>query len=178
MSLFTDLKTDYKANPHNLKGKYIACFYRIAHYFKRHRFLLIRIIGLPVVKIYEFSVMWVLGVEIHPRTRIGAGLRVPHGYVIVNPDTVIGKNVMIRQFTTIGNKGVPPWDSPVIGDNVEIGANSALIGKITVGDNVIVGAGTILTKSVPANSVVYGNPIKIRTSAPQDGNDVVLEMVT
>lgn len=168
MSLFTDLKADYQANPYNLKGKYIACFYRIAHYFKRHKSRFVQIIGLPIVKLYEFSVMWVLGVEIDPRTRIGTGLRVPHGYVIVNPDTIIGRNVMIRQFTTIGNKGVPPWDSPVIGDNVEIGANSALIGKISIGDNVIIGAGTILTKSVPANSVVYGNPIKIRLNQPAD----------
>lgn len=161
MSLFKDLKADYQANTHNLKAKFIACFYRISNYFKMHKYLVIKIIGFPVVKLYEFSVMWILGVEIHPRTRIGPGLRVPHGYVIVNPDTVIGNNVMIRQFTTIGNKGFPPWDSPIIGNNVEIGANSALIGKISIGDNVTIGAGTILTKSVPPGSVVYGNPIKI-----------------
>ena len=43
-------------------------------------------------------------------------------------------------------------------DNVSINANSVVIGKITIGDNVVVGAGSVVTKSVPDNCVVVGNP--------------------
>lgn len=49
----------------------------------------------------------------------------------------------------------------VIGNNVFIGMNSIVLLGVKIGDNVIVGAGSVLTKSVPPNSVVAGNPAKI-----------------
>ncbi|MCF6292312.1 MAG: acyltransferase [Robiginitomaculum sp.] len=49
----------------------------------------------------------------------------------------------------------------VLADNVWIGTN-AFVGKgVTIGKNSIVGAGSIVTKDVPANVVVAGNPAKI-----------------
>lgn len=70
----------------------------------------------------------------------------------------IGKNVQIRQCTTIGitNKGCP-----TIGDNVIIGANAVIIGKVTIGDNCTIGAGSVVTKSVDPNCVVAGNPARV-----------------
>ena len=51
--------------------------------------------------------------------------------------------------------------SPVIGDNVNIGSNSCIIGELSIGDNVIIGAGSVVVKDVPSNVVVAGNPAKI-----------------
>lgn len=51
--------------------------------------------------------------------------------------------------------------SPVIGDNVNIGSNSCIIGEISIGDNVIIGAGSIVIKDVPSNVVIAGNPARI-----------------
>ena len=48
----------------------------------------------------------------------------------------------------------------VIGNYVFIGANSIVLPGVNIGDNVIVGAGSVLTKNVPSNSVVAGNPAK------------------
>jgi acetyltransferase-like isoleucine patch superfamily enzyme len=42
-----------------------------------------------------------------------------------------------------------------------IGANATLLPGITVGENAFVGAGSVVTKNVPANAVVVGNPAKI-----------------
>ena len=46
-------------------------------------------------------------------------------------------------------------------DNCMIGANSILMFGITIGPNSIVGAGSVVTKSVPPNSVVAGNPARV-----------------
>lgn len=51
--------------------------------------------------------------------------------------------------------------SPVIGDNVDIGANVVIIGGICIGDNVVIGVGSVVTKDVPKGSVVVGNPARI-----------------
>jgi acetyltransferase-like isoleucine patch superfamily enzyme len=49
----------------------------------------------------------------------------------------------------------------VIGNNVQIGANSIVLPGVTIGDNVIVGALTLVNKDIPNNSVAVGSPFKI-----------------
>jgi len=49
----------------------------------------------------------------------------------------------------------------VIGKNVWIGANSAILPGVKIGDNSVIGAGSTITEDVPAYSVVVGNPAKI-----------------
>lgn len=49
----------------------------------------------------------------------------------------------------------------VIGDNVFIGADSIILPGKKIGNNVIIGAGTIVSKDIPNNTVVVGNPQKI-----------------
>lgn len=74
---------------------------------------------------------------------------------IINADA-IGKNLLIRNTVTIGNNKRD--ERPTIGNNVTVNANSIVVGKISIGDNVIIGAGSVVTKSVPDNCVVVGNP--------------------
>jgi UDP-2-acetamido-3-amino-2,3-dideoxy-glucuronate N-acetyltransferase len=42
-----------------------------------------------------------------------------------------------------------------------IGSNATILCGITIGENALVGAGAVVTKDVPANSIVAGNPAKI-----------------
>jgi len=42
-----------------------------------------------------------------------------------------------------------------------IGSGSTILCKITIGENAIVGAGSVVTKDVPANAIVAGNPAKV-----------------
>lgn len=48
-----------------------------------------------------------------------------------------------------------------IGDYVYIGTHALIMPGVTIGDNVLVAAGSVVTKSVPSNTVVGGNPAKI-----------------
>lgn len=48
-----------------------------------------------------------------------------------------------------------------VGNNVHIGQGAYIMPGVTIGNNVIIGAGSIVTKSIPDNSIAGGNPIKV-----------------
>lgn len=93
----------------------------------------------------------------------GDGLKLEHfGSVIVNPKSRIGKNCIIHGNCCIGSNGGYPDDSPVIGDNVDIGQNAQILGGIRIADNVRIGAGAVVVKDVLMPGVtVVGVPGKI-----------------
>lgn len=93
----------------------------------------------------------------------GEGLKLEHfGSVIVNPKAKIGKNCIIHGNCCIGSDGGYPDDSPVIGDNVDIGQGAQILGGIRIADDVKIGAGAVVVKDVLAPGVtVVGVPGKI-----------------
>ncbi len=60
------------------------------------------------------------------------------------------------------NKGLEYALKVTIGNNVWIGGNVTILPGVTIGDNVTIGAGSVLTKSIPANVVAYGNPCRVQ----------------
>lgn len=92
----------------------------------------------------------------------GEGLVIEHfGSVIVNPKARIGKNCKIHGNCCIGSNGGYPDDSPVIGDNVDIGQGAQILGGIRIADRVRIGAGAIVVKDVLTPGVtVVGVPAK------------------
>ena len=109
------------------------------------------------------AILWKLRnqqqIQILRKTKIGYGLYISHGGpVVVNPSTVIGNNCNLSQFVTIGsNEG----KAAVIGDNVYIGPNTCIVEDVCIGDNATIGAGSVVTKSIPANSIAVGNPCRV-----------------
>ena len=49
-----------------------------------------------------------------------------------------------------------------IGNNVWIGGNTTILPGVEIGDNTVIGAGSVVTKSIPANVVAYGNPCRVQ----------------
>jgi putative colanic acid biosynthesis acetyltransferase WcaB len=69
----------------------------------------------------------------------------------------------VRQGVTIGNKTLSDGslsNSPVIGNNVELGASVIILGEITIGHNVTIGAGTVVTNSITDNKTVVGTKFR------------------
>ena len=99
------------------------------------------------------------GLQISPNTRIGYGLYIGHGFgTIVNSTAVIGNNVNLSQFSTIGsNKN----KAATIGDNVYIGPSVCIVENVSIGSNASIGAGSVVVKDVPKNCTVAGVPARV-----------------
>ncbi|MGU7763433.1 serine acetyltransferase [Enterobacter hormaechei] len=100
------------------------------------------------------------GADISIEAHIGAGMKLNHYIgIVIRSECIIGKNANIRQNTTIGRKSSDGViGMTIIGDNVDIGAHSCIIGDINIGNNVTIGAMTFVNKDIPDNTVVY-NPV-------------------
>lgn len=72
----------------------------------------------------------------------------------------VGYGCVFRNNTTLGNKKLDDgtYARPYLKNNVDIGPNVVIIGGVTIGNNVIIGAGAVVTKDVPDNCIVAGNP--------------------
>lgn len=161
MGFVTLLKKDWRGNRGNSKGFIFILLFRASHFFASGNILL-RIIGLPVRIFYKFFVRWILGIDIPDITKIGGGFCVWHGQgLIIHGDCVIGEFVSVRHNTTIGQKR-DDGGVPVIGNNVNISTQCVVIGEITIGDNCQIGACSLINKSVPPNSLAYGNPFIVK----------------
>lgn len=72
----------------------------------------------------------------------------------------IGRGCVIQQRVTIG-RNIFTRENPTIGNKVWIGQNSVVSGGISIGDGATILENSVLTKNVPANCVVRGNPARI-----------------
>ena len=155
---------DWNVNSNNPKARFVLLFLRTVQYIGFKKTL--KFIYLPLKFIYRFFVDWIMCIDIPINTKIGHNCKIYHGQgLVINSDAVIGNNCVLRNTTTIGNKmnlDRTYSGSPVIGNNCDIGVNVVIIGEINIGDNVTIGAGTILTKSIPNDTIVYGNPNRIK----------------
>ena len=87
-----------------------------------------------------------------------------HGGVTLGDGCQIGHNVV---FATL-NHGIEPenrrftYPAPIVlGRNVWVGSNSTILQGVTIGDNSVVAAGAVVTKDVPADTIVGGVPARV-----------------
>ena len=144
------------------------------------------------VKIYAFTNLYgcELGddvkvgtfVEIQKGARIGDRCKISsHSFlcegVVLEEEVFIGHGVMftndrLPRATAADGKlqTEADWhcESTIIKKGASIGSGATLLCGITVGERAIVGAGSVVTKNVPKNAVVAGNPAKVLRYLPDN----------
>ena len=143
------------------------------------------------VKLSEFINLY--GCEIGDETKIGAFVEVQKGATIgkrckISSHTFICEGVTIEDNVFVGhnvtfiNDTYPrattadgelqtnhDWkvEATLIKRGASIGSGATVLSKVTIGENAIVGAASVVTKDVPANTIVAGAPAKVlRTLEP------------
>jgi len=119
-------------------------------------------------------------VEIQKNASVGRRCKIS-SHTFVCEGVTIEDNVFIGHGVTFINDSYPratttegelqtekDWrvEKTVIKRGASVGSGSTILSNIVIGENAIVGAGSVVTRDVPANAIVAGNPAKILRSIP------------
>lgn len=142
------------------------------------------------VEVFGFCNLY--GCEIGDDTRVGAFVEIQKGVKIgakckISSHTFICEGVIIEDGVFVGHgvtfindrrpkalngHGVPQTDGEweclptLVRRGASIGSGVTLLGGITIGENALIGAGSVVTKDVPADSTVVGNPAELLIPSP------------
>src|SRR5271154_3012738 len=128
------------------------------------------------------------GCEIGDETKIGAFVEIQKNasigrrckissHTFICEGVTIEDNVFVGHGVTFVNDSYPrattatgelqtekDWkiETTVVKCGASIGSGSTVLSKVVIGENAIVGAGSVVTKDVPPNAIVAGNPAKLK----------------
>ena len=100
-------------------------------------------------------------VTIGDRVRIHSAAFIPE-YTVLEDDCWIGPCVVVTNAKYPANRHTKrDLRGPVVRRSAKVGANATLLPGVVIGENALVGAGSVVTRDVPANTVVVGNPARV-----------------
>ncbi len=121
-------------------------------------------------------------VEVQKNARIGRNCKIS-SHTFICEGVVIEDNVFVGHGVTFVNDRYPRATNPngemqtdadwraeetLVQRGASIGSGATILCSVTIGENAIVGAGSVVTKNVPANTIVAGNPARVlRVIAPE-----------
>jgi acetyltransferase-like isoleucine patch superfamily enzyme len=121
-------------------------------------------------------------VEIQKNTRVGRRCKIS-SHTFICEGVTIEDNVFVGHSVTFVNDSYPrataadgglqtekDWkvEKTLVKRGASIGSGSTVLSNVVIGENAIVGAGSVVTKDVPANAIVVGNPAKVRRYITQE----------
>jgi dTDP-4-amino-4,6-dideoxygalactose transaminase/acetyltransferase-like isoleucine patch superfamily enzyme len=123
-------------------------------------------------------------VEIQKNSKVGSRCKISsHSFICegvsIEDNVFVGHGVMFindsypRATTSDGSlQSEGDWrvEHTLIRKGASIGSGASILANITVGENAIVGAGSVVTKDVPANAIVAGNPARVLRYLDPAGN--------
>lgn len=117
-----------------------------------------------IKKIYVYKLIR-LGLKVGKNFQIEKGCQIdtPFAWLIsIGNNVTLASKVYILAHDASCKKhvGYTKIGKVNIGDNVFIGANSTILPNVSIGNNSIIGANSLVSKDVPENTVVAGNPAK------------------
>lgn len=113
-------------------------------------------------------------VVIGNRVTIKSGVQLWDG-VCLEDDVFVGPNVTFTNDLVPRSKHYPKiFDLTNVKKGASIGANSTIIAGIDIGEYALIGAGSVVTQSIPANTVWYGNPARHKGYITNNG--VILDL--
>jgi serine O-acetyltransferase len=104
------------------------------------------------------------GCDIGPGADIGPALLLHHPVgIVIGNGARVGRNCTIFQSVTLGERGFPRDDHryPIVGDNVTIGAGTAVLGAVSIGSGAVIGANSVVTRDVPISCIAAGIPAHV-----------------
>lgn len=105
------------------------------------------------------------GYNIHPTVIMERNLNIDRLYpqgIYIGANTLVASNVTILAHDHCKRvNNLPLLVNTRIGERCFIAVGAMILPGVTIGDEVIVGAGAVVTKNVPSNVIVAGNPAKI-----------------
>ena len=118
------------------------------------------IIRLILLQPYYLMLTKLYKMDISPSSRISLGAKLdkthPKG-IHVGEESYVASGALIFSHDYARSLHTDTY----IGKQCFIGANAIIMPGLTIGDSVVVGAGSVVTKDVPSNCIVAGNPAKI-----------------
>lgn len=166
--MFEELRQDYIRHGRSLTEPAFVSLavYRYGRWAIARRSRIARWVANKFYGLMKIFILNVTKVWIPPQVTIGKDFHIIHaeGSLSIHPDVVIGDRCGVMHNVTIGtNMGA---GAPVIGDDVFIGVNATVLGKIRIGDRVRIGANTAVSTNVPSDSIAVGSPAKIYPRLP------------
>jgi len=122
------------------------------------------------VEIWSDKVCVHLSTGVHGNIEIGRGSLLNQGvtlhaeqHIHLGRDALIGEHVAIHDtnFHPVSPDAGVRTSRVWLGDNVWVGHRAVILAGVTIGDHAVVGAGSVVTRDVPARSVVAGVPAQV-----------------
>lgn len=119
-------------------------------------------------KASQVAVRYTCGIELPYTTPVGRRLTIEHFGGMILVARAIGDDVLIRQNTTFGIKDRhTARQRPTIGDAVELGTGTVVLGDVVLGKGCRIGANAVVLSDVPAGATAVGLPARVVCPKPK-----------